>query len=301
MESGRNFNEDFNRINQMEADIEVLDKKVEDYTRIEEGIKNDFDLNVKKLADVELTLDELRNSKWKKFKTKITGKYDSLYEKNAKIRDDTQHEIDSLKYRLLDTRGRLKDVKKALEDTKKEYKQLREYMKREYSEFNAYEQKLEKEKQRLRSVLKEINEAIVAVEEVLSIAEAALDKFKSAKMWGFADLVFDDSMFCELFKYNDINNAESLVYSLNAAIARMNKELRDVNNIYDVYCQDFGFGIKFMDFVCDNFFIDWYALQRIEENVASIQSFIVQLSSVKENLYVSSNLTEKELKKTEII
>lgn len=294
--SNSEYKDDFNKICQLEADVEVLEKKVADYTRIEEGIQNTFNELVKKLAEVEVLLDELRNSKIKKFKAKITRKYDDLYEKNANLRDSIQKDLDSTKYRLQDTRGKLKDTKKALADTKAAYKKQREYMKRQYSEFNDYEKKLENEKQQVRSVLKEIDEAIVVVEEVIEIAKLAYDKFKSARAWGFADMVFDDGLFCEIFKYNNINDAEGMVYALNAAIARMNKELKDVNNVYGVYCQEFGSGLRFMDFVFDSVFVDWMALHRIEENMNRLNSLILQLGSIKDSLYNNRRQAEKQLK-----
>lgn len=291
------YSADYDKICQLEADVEVLEKKAADYTRIETGVQSDFDTGVKKLAEIEVTLDELSRFTWKKIKAKLTRKYDEIYDRNMRARDAAQRELDNTKYRLQDVKGKLRDTKARLKDTKSRYNSQREYMKRTYSEFNEYEKKIQDENLRLRSIIKEIDEAIEVVGEVINIAGLAYDKFKSARNWGFADMVFDDGLFCEIFKYNNINDAEGMVGALNAAVARMNKELRDVNNIYGVYCQEFGSDLKFMDFVFDNIVVDWMALHRIEENMDRLNSFIIKLQDVDASLKNNRKQVEKQLKK----
>lgn len=288
---------DYDKICQLEADIEVLEKKVADYTRIEAGVQNDFDAGVKKLAEIEIALDELSRFTWKRTKAKLTRKYDEVYDRNMTAKDAAQRELDNAKYRLRDVRGKLKDTKTRLNETKSAYQKQREYMKKTYSEFNEYEKKIQNENLRLRSIIKEIDEALEVVGEVISIAGLAYDKFKSARNWGFADMVFDDGIFCEIFKYNNINDAEGMVCALNAAVARMNKEIRDVNNVYGVYCQEFGTDLKFMDYVFDNIVVDWIALHRIEENMDRLNTFKIKLQDVETSLKNNRKQVEKQLKK----
>ncbi|MGN0164699.1 MAG: hypothetical protein ACI39R_00810 [Lachnospiraceae bacterium] len=291
------YNDDYDRICQLEADIEVLERKQADYTRIERSVQNDFDRMVKKLAELEVEAQELDGFSWKKIKSKVSGKYEVLDINNRRAREAGQREMNSIRFKLSDVRGKLKDIKEELKRNKTEYNRLREYMKRTYTEFNEYEKHIQAENQKLRSIIKEIDEAITVVNEVEGIAGLARDKFKSARSWGVADMVFDDGFFCDVVKYNKVNDAEQMVYVMNAAIERMNKELRDVNNIYSVYCTEFGSGLVFMDMIFDNVFVDWTVLNHIEENINKLDSFILKLQQTEDSLKNNRRQVEKQIKK----
>lgn len=290
-----NYQQDYDRMCKLDADIEVWQKKVTDYTRIKTGLQNDFDTTVKKLAQLEIELDELSRNTWTKLKSKVTGKYETAYHSATLSRESTQRQLDEIKYKLQDTKGRLKDAAENLEKAKAEKNALRDYMKRNYTQFAEYERKQEAEKQRLRTIIKEIEEAEVVVREVINIAKLSIDKFKSAKNWGMADIFFDDGIFTEVMKYNKINSAQSMVHTLNATIARMNKELRDVNDIYGVYCQEFGSDIKFMDFFFDNIFVDWSVVNKIESNINSLNSLVIKLTDVLNILKNNKSQVQKEI------
>ncbi|MDD6101740.1 MAG: hypothetical protein PUB67_01345 [Clostridiales bacterium] len=278
-----NYAEDERKIRQLEGNLDVLDKKVKDYERIETGLKGEFDRNVKNVAKFTAVQNELLKRSLKNFWLKLIKKYDKLYEENNKNLDKAQDELDKIKYRLSDTRGRLRDVKSDYDNFKKQYDAQRDYMKRQYTEFNAYEKQIVDERAKLSAMIKEIDEASVAVDEVKGIAVLALDKYKKAEGWGYADIMIG-GMMSDIVKYNQINSAESYIYTLNASIARMNKELNDVNNVYGVYCQQFGGSLQFADICFDNIFADAAVLRRIQLNIQSLTNFISQLDMVKENL-----------------
>lgn len=297
LQTNNAYNQDYDKICQMEADIEVLQGKVTDYTRIEKGVNNDFDVAVRKMTELELEADSLIKLTWKKIWLKITRKYDDVYTRNMRAREAQQRELDNIKFRLSDVRGKLNDTKARLDRTGIEFKKLREYMKKTYTQFNEYEKKIEAENLRLRSIIKEIDEAVAVVNEVEAMVKLAHEKFSAARNWGIADMVFDDSLFFDIMKYNRINDAEGMVHAINAAVQRMNKELKDVNNVYGVYCQEFGSDLKFMDFVFDNIFLDWTVLGRIEENMSRLDSFIIKLEDVKQDLINNRKQVEKQIKK----
>lgn len=290
-----NYQQDYDRLSKLDAEIEVWEKKVADYTKIRTGLQNDFDVTVKKLAQLEIELDELSRLTWTKLKSKVTGKYEAAYHSATLSRESTQRQLDDIKFKLQDTKGRLKDATTSLEVAKSEKNSLRDYMKKNYTQFAEYERKQEAEKQRLRTIIKEIDEADAVVREVIGIANLAIDKFKSAKNWGMADMFFDDGIFTEIMKYNRINSAQSMVHTLNATIARMNKELKDVNDIYGVYCQEFGSDIQFMDFFFDNIFIDWSIVSRLEKNINALNSLVFKLTDVLSILRNNRTQVQKEI------
>lgn len=290
-----NYQQDYDRLRRLDADIEVWQKKVIDYTRIKTGLQNDFDTTVKKLARIEIELDELSRNTLTKLKFKVTGKYETAYHSASLSRESTQRQLDEIKFKLQDTKGRLRDATVNLESAKTEKNALREHMKMNYAQFAEYERKQEAEKLRLRTIIKEIEEAEVVVGEVINIANLSIDKFKSAKNWGMADMFFDDGVFTEVIKYNKINSAQSMVHTLNAMIARMNKELKDVNDIYGVYCKEFGSDIKFMDFFFDNIFVDWSVVNRIEKNITALNSLVIKLNEVLNILKNNKIQVQKEI------
>lgn len=297
LQTNNAYNQDYDKICQLEADVEVLQGKVTDYTRIEKGVNDDFDVAVRKMTELELEADSLINLTWKKIWLKITRKYDDVYTRNMRAREAQQRELDNIKFRLSDVRGKLNDTKARLDRTRIEFKKLREYMKKTYTQFNEYEKKIEAENLRLRSIIKEIDEAVAVVNEVEEMVKLAHKKFSAARNWGIADMVFDDSIFFDIMKYNRINDAEGMVHAINAAVQRMNKELKDVNNVYGVYCQEFGSDLKFMDFIFDNIFLDWTVLGRIEENMSRLDSFIIKLEDIKQDLINNRKQVEKQIKK----
>lgn len=295
-ESNRNYAEDELKIRRLEGNLEVLEKKVKDYERIETGLNGDFDKAVKSVAKYTAVQDALLKKSLKNTWYKISNKHDKLYSENSRSLELAQDELDRVKYRIRDTKGRLKDVKNAYEQVKKEYDDQRDYMRQVYSEYNDYEKRILDERAKLHGIIKEIDEAYVAVDEVQKIARLACDKYKSAENWSLVDIMFD-GIIGDVVKYNQINSAESYVYTLNASIARMNKELRDVNNIYGVYCQEFGGGLQFADFCFDNVFTDAMVLRRIQLNIQSLNSFMSQLNLTKENLEANKRQVMLKLNK----
>lgn len=290
------YNADMIRMRNLAAEAEVYKNKLEDFERINTGLNKDFDAAVKEVAKYTAIQDTLLKKSIGNAFSKMFKSYDKKYEANERALKNAQSNLDTIKYRISDTRGRISEVKTYYDRAEKERSQFREYLSDRYSAANDYEKEIEGEKLKLQSIIKEIDEAIVAVEQVQNMAKYACDKFKSAKSWGVADM-FMDGILADLVKYNQINSAESCVYSLNAAVARMNKELRDVNNIYGVYCQEFGTGLQFADIAFDNIFTDVAVLRRIEANITGLQNFVSQLSIVKENLQANKRQTEKELEK----
>lgn len=292
---GRTYEEDYNEICRLEAEVGVLEKKKNDYRRIAQGAENEFNEACKKLAEYQLIQDELNHFTWRKIKAKLTFRYNREYEENNNSLETAKRTLGNAKYRMQDARGKANDILKDFEKAKKDYNEQRAYMRRVYTEFNGYEQNINAQKVKLQAIIKEIDEAIAAVDEVIEIAKCAIDKFKSAKALGVVDMLFEDSFLVDVVKYNKINNAESMVYTLNAAVARMNKELRDVNSMYTVYCQEFSTGMKFVDVIFDNFFVDAAVLSKINNNISSLNQFLSNVRNIRENLLLNRKEVMKDL------
>ncbi len=128
-------------------------------------------------------------------------------------------------------------------------------------EILATEQKLSY----LKHQKKEICEARLAGEKALEIAEKICQNLGSAKGFGYADLIGGGSM-VDLFKYDQLNRAQSRVEALQNALRSFQTELADIRSI--TVEADFRVGdfLQTADFFFDCIFVDWDVYAQIKEN-----------------------------------
>lgn len=130
----------------------------------------------------------------------------------------------------------------------------------------------------------EINQAISAGNSVITKANCVLNYLKDAKLWGIFDMFSNRSFFSSIIKHSKINDAEAAMNELKNAVDRFNDELDDIkvyDNINSVNIDRF---IKFLDIFCDNFFVDLYAITKISDAKAQIESLISETRNILNNL-----------------
>ena len=152
-------------------------------------------------------------------------------------------------------------------------------------EILATEQKLSY----LKHQKKEICEARLAGEKALEIAEKICQNLGSAKGFGYADLIGGGSM-VDLFKYDQLNRAQSRVEALQNALRSFQTELADIKSITveaDFRVEDF---LQAADFFFDCIFVDWDVYAQIKENHKDmtatrdrIREAITRLNSLEEH------------------
>lgn len=130
--------------------------------------------------------------------------------------------------------------------------------------------RLKQEMTALRNTEKEIREAEIAGERVISAVEDIEKSLRSASGWGMVDM-FTDSFFSDMAKYGSMDEAKRKFRNLQTILRQYSKELRDLNLNLDISL-DIGGGLQFADFFFDNIFTDIMARNRIEDMKRQIQN-----------------------------
>ena len=111
--------------------------------------------------------------------------------------------------------------------------------------------------------MREINEAINAGEDALYSLRAAQDKLDSARAFGLLDL-FGGKSLLGLFKHAQISDARSRIEDAKRALARFQRELKDVSGLPDLNI-DIGSFLTFADFFFDGLFADFLVQRKINQ------------------------------------
>jgi hypothetical protein len=145
----------------------------------------------------------------------------------------------------------------------------------------------------MESQMKEIQEALIAGETVLSITNSILFSLGSAKGWGTWDLL-GGGLLSDLAKHNHLDEAQKQVEHLQVQLRRFKTELTDVAINADMQVNIVGF-LCFADYFFDGLFADWAVLDKINQSQTQVQNTKSQIESVLNHLTSMSNSTDKEL------
>ena len=101
---------------------------------------------------------------------------------------------------------------------------------------------------------KESNEAIYACDRVIGKIDVALDRLKSARNWGFADLL-GGGMIVSLFKHGKLDQVERALGEVETELAVLPRELKDVDGGIRLSLDNTDLN-RFFDVFFDNIFSD---------------------------------------------
>ena len=124
--------------------------------------------------------------------------------------------------------------------------------------------------------LQNIAQAIRITDELIPMVEQAEREFKSARNWGFLD-VMGGGFIVDLIKHSKLNNASSLMNEINYRLGDLQRSLGGINIPVDYRVQVGGFE-TFADFVFDGALADMWMTGRI-------MSSLKQVSDLKDKLY----------------
>ena len=128
----------------------------------------------------------------------------------------------------------------------------------------------------------EVQEAIDAVDEALDHLRAAADQLGSAGRWGWFDMLAGGG-FSSLVKHSKMSDAQHELRLAQSAIARLAKELRDVQG-FTAIGPEVGDFLTFADFLFDNPFVDALVQQKIREAQVRVDKAIRDCEQVREGL-----------------
>ncbi|NYF25636.1 hypothetical protein [Sporosarcina sp. JAI121] len=150
---------------------------------------------------------------------------------------------------------------------------------------NSTLQKITDDRVRLRSMLREIDEARDAGQKASRALEAALDKLGSAEGMSLWDTFLGGGLIVSALKYSEINSSDDLVHRAQRALRHFETELMDVQNAatesFTVNKNDI---FTFTDIFFDNIFSDWTIHSRITDAKSKLNDVLQEVRKVQNRL-----------------
>lgn len=128
----------------------------------------------------------------------------------------------------------------------------------------------------------EIREARQVANEVLVLLTDVEKQLKSARNWGFYDLL-RGGFFTSLIKHGKIDKAEDLFRQVRSKLSQLQKELGDVNLGLDPRMNISGFE-RFMDIAFDNIISDWFVQSKIHNSLDEVARVRAEVERVLSTL-----------------
>lgn len=116
---------------------------------------------------------------------------------------------------------------------------------------------------------KEINDVKDILRELIPLTEEAMEKFRSARNWGFFDIL-GGGFLTDLIKHAKLSSARDIMARINTLLNALQRELNDI-----VIPTDFNMGsasfATFADFVFDGFLADVYMQSKIMSSLNEVE------------------------------
>ncbi|MBQ3967828.1 MAG: hypothetical protein II688_03990 [Lachnospiraceae bacterium] len=128
--------------------------------------------------------------------------------------------------------------------------------------------------------VKEIKEAINAADEALFHLRNASRELDKARGWGIWDII-GGGLLTNLIKHGKMRDAEYEIGCAKDALARFNKELRDVAGYSTIHIDSF---LTFADFFFDGLIADLLVQSKIRDAIDQCNYTIRDVEKVREDL-----------------
>ncbi|MBO0602591.1 hypothetical protein I2483_13065 [Sporosarcina sp. E16_3] len=150
---------------------------------------------------------------------------------------------------------------------------------------NGTLQKIADDRVRLRSMLREIDEACDAGTKANRALDAALEKLGAAEGLSIWDTFLGGGLLVSALKYSEINSSDDLVHRAQRALRHFETELMDVQNAatesFTVNKNDI---FTFTDLFFDNIFSDWMIHSRITGAKSKLNGVLQDVRKVQDRL-----------------
>lgn len=289
------YQEAYQEILRAEEEIRVLENRKQQEEQEREKKKQQAaeytDQFYKERADVE----KLEKMSLTHLFALLGGSYDEKHQKEYQ-------EYISAKNRMDDWNCQLEEQKKLIQRYQNDIGRLKavrkERMQRlqdDYPEGRALAAEEEEKRRGLLRKQKELQEAQDAASQVFSYARQAVARFSSADSWAAWDMV-GGGFFSGMAKYSELDEGTAAVHQMQAAAARLAKELKDVDMAFDGKIDAVDDGIRTWDLIVDNIFTDWNVRDRIKENLNQMNRYCDRLEHLMTDLREKRMAVERELR-----
>ena len=166
---------------------------------------------------------------------------------------------------------------------------------------NGTLQKIADDRVRLRSMLREIDEACDAGNKANRALDAALEKLGAAEGLSVWDTFLGGGLLVSALKYSEINSSDDLVHRAQRALRHFETELMDVQNAatesFTVNKSDI---FTFTDLFFDNIFSDWMIHSRITDAKSKLNDVLQDVRKVQDRLARKRDELMHELERLDV-
>lgn len=177
-------------------------------------------------------------------------------------------------------------------------KEKEAWIRQNNTEANGTLQKIADDRVRVRSLVREIDEAYEAGDKAKRALDAALDKLGNAEGLSMWDTFLGGGLIVSALKYSEMNSSDDLVHRAQRALRHYETELMDVQNAatesFNVNHNDF---FTFTDIFFDNIFSDWAVHSRITDAKGKLNTVLHDVRRVQDQLRRKRDEAMEELKR----
>ncbi|GKV70456.1 hypothetical protein NCCP2716_29540 [Sporosarcina sp. NCCP-2716] len=159
-------------------------------------------------------------------------------------------------------------------------------------------QKIADDRVRVRSMLRELDEAIEAGDKAVRALDRAIDKLSNAEGLSMWDTFLGGGLLVSALKYSEVNSSDDLVHAAQRALRHYETELMDVQEAatasFQVNRNDI---FTFTDLFFDNIFSDFAVHSRITEGKQKLNDVLQDVRRVQTQLARKKEASETELER----
>lgn len=239
-----------------------------------------------------------------------TGKWDEQMEREMAEVAEVELQYNEAEKTVTDLEAEVGRLREAMKNPEFAYideewadflKEKETWIRQNDSVAHATLQKIADDRVRVRSMLREIEEARDAGSKAIRALNAALDKLGSAEGMSIWDTFLGGGLIVSALKYSEMNSSDDLVHRAQRALRHFETELMDVQNAatesFKVNNNDI---FTFTDVFFDNIFSDWMVHSRITDAQSKLNVVLQDVRRVQDQLTRKRDEMEHELEQLDV-
>ena len=240
-------------------------------------------------------LERLRHDSFSNTLLKLFGNFDRRYDKEYREIISATVEFDKAYAMKIAAARRVKEVEADIEEKKLRLRNIKEDVLRKHPDMNQVVSERQQQILAIQHEWRETNEAEqagLAVLEALSDIITGLDAADAISTW---DLITDNSLILDFFKYDKLDAAEASLLHLEQTVYTFARELRDLDFVFETDLETISSTQRALDIFFDNLFSDWGTKVIIEKNIENLKKLQDSTEDVMESLAAKKRELETTL------
>lgn len=240
-------------------------------------------------------LERLRHDSFSNTLLKLFGNFDRRYDKEYREIISAKVEFDKAYAMKIAAARRVKEVEADIEEKKLRLRNIKEDVLRKHPDMNQVVSERQQQILAIQHEWRETNEAEqagLAVLEALSDIITGLDAADAISTW---DLITDNSLILDFFKYDKLDAAEASLLHLEQTVYTFARELRDLDFVFEIDLETISSTQRALDIFFDNLFSDWGTKVIIEKNIENLKKLQDSTEDVMESLAAKKRELETTL------